>query len=80
MRRQSYGLDDLVRVGTLTPGSAQLVDAVVRARLAYVVTGGTGSGKTTLLAALLARHRPDCVAVESIFYSVAGISWKRARN
>ena len=55
LRRQSYGLDDLVRVGTLTPGSAQLVDAIVRARLAYVVTGGTGSGKTTVLAALLAR-------------------------
>jgi pilus assembly protein CpaF len=55
LRRQSFGLDDLVRVGTLTPDSAQLVDAIVRARLAYVVTGGTGSGKTTVLAALLAR-------------------------
>jgi pilus assembly protein CpaF len=42
-------------VETLTPDSAELVDAIVRARLAYVVTGGTGSGKTTLLAALLAR-------------------------
>jgi pilus assembly protein CpaF len=55
LRRQSFDLDDLVRVGTLTPESAQLVDAIVRARLAYVVSGGTGSGKTTLLAALLGR-------------------------
>jgi pilus assembly protein CpaF len=55
LRRQSYGLEDMVRVGTLTPGSAELVDAIVGARLAYVVTGGTGSGKTTVLAALLAR-------------------------
>jgi pilus assembly protein CpaF len=53
LRRQSLGLDDLVRLGTLTPDSAQLLEAVVRARLAYVVSGGTGSGKTTLLAALL---------------------------
>ena len=55
LRRQAYGLEDLVRAGTLTPESAQLVDAVVGARLAYVVTGATGSGKTTVLAALLAR-------------------------
>ncbi len=55
LRRQSLGLDDLVRVGTLTAESAELVDTIVRARLAYVVSGGTGSGKTTLLAALLGR-------------------------
>ncbi len=55
LRRQAYSLDDLVRVGTLTLASAQLVEAIVRSRLAYVVTGGTGSGKTTVLAALLAR-------------------------
>jgi pilus assembly protein CpaF len=58
-RQRALDLDDLVRAGTLTPASAQLVDAVVRARLAYVVAGGTGSGKTTLLAALLARVPAD---------------------
>jgi pilus assembly protein CpaF len=53
LRRQALGLATLVRLGTLTPDSARLVDAIVRARLAYVVAGGTGSGKTTLLGALL---------------------------
>jgi pilus assembly protein CpaF len=53
LRRQSYGLGDLVRAGTLTPGSAQLVEAIVGARLAFVVTGGTASGKTTVLSAML---------------------------
>jgi pilus assembly protein CpaF len=53
LRRQSLGLATLVRLGTLTADSARIVDAIVRARLAYVIAGGTGSGKTTLLAALL---------------------------
>jgi pilus assembly protein CpaF len=53
LRCQALGLGALVRMGTLTPDSAHLVEAIVRARLAYVVAGGTGSGKTTLLAALL---------------------------
>ena len=54
-RHRAFSLDDLVRAGTLTVGSAALLDAVVRARLSYLVSGGTGSGKTTLLAALLGR-------------------------
>ena len=44
-----YAVDQLREVGTLTDESARLVDAVVGARLAFLVTGGTGSGKTTLL-------------------------------
>ncbi|HWS35906.1 MAG TPA: TadA family conjugal transfer-associated ATPase, partial [Actinoplanes sp.] len=52
-RQRPFSLDDLVRHGTVTPAAAQVLAAVVRARLAYLVTGGTGSGKTTLLATLL---------------------------
>jgi pilus assembly protein CpaF len=55
LRRQAVGLATLVRLGTLTADSAEIVEAIVRARLAYVIAGGTGSGKTTLLAALLSR-------------------------
>jgi pilus assembly protein CpaF len=55
LRRQSLSLSALVRLGTLTPDSADLVEAIVRARLAFVVAGGTGSGKTTLLGALLSQ-------------------------
>ena len=53
LRRQALGLGALVRAGTLTSDSARLLEAIVGARLAYVVAGGTGSGKTTLLGALL---------------------------
>ncbi len=54
-RRQGFTLDELVTHGTLDEASAELLDAIVAARLAFLVSGGTGSGKTTLLAALLAR-------------------------
>lgn len=50
---RGFTLRQLHEVGTLTDASAQLVDAVVRARVAFLVTGGTGSGKTTLLATML---------------------------
>ena len=53
LRRASLGLDALAARGTLPGESARLLRAVLRARLAFLVTGGTGSGKTTLLAALL---------------------------
>ncbi|RBY84218.1 TadA family conjugal transfer-associated ATPase [Blastococcus sp. TF02A-26] len=53
LRRCSLGLDDLVDRGTLPGESADLLRAVVAARSAFLVTGGTGSGKTTLLSALL---------------------------
>lgn len=53
LRRQYYSLPDLVASGTLCPGLAPWLQAVVDARLAVVVSGGTGTGKTTLLSALL---------------------------
>jgi pilus assembly protein CpaF len=52
-RPRGFTLRQLQEVGTLTAESAALVEAVVRARLAFLVTGGTGSGKTTLLATML---------------------------
>ena len=57
-RRQAFTLEELVGRGTLDQASADLLDAIVAARLAFLVSGGTGSGKTTLLAALLARVGP----------------------
>lgn len=47
--RAPLGVEDLVRLGTLTPRMAKLLEACVRARLNVVVSGGTGSGKTTTL-------------------------------
>ena len=51
--RRAFTLDDLVAAGSLSPPVAALLEAVVAARVAFLVSGGTGSGKTTLLAALL---------------------------
>ena len=45
---------DLVAAGTVPPDWEAVLRALVAARAAYLVTGGTGAGKTTLLAALLA--------------------------
>lgn len=56
--RRSFDLDALVASGTLVDGADALVGALLSARLAFVVTGGTGSGKTTLLAAMLAAVDP----------------------
>nr|WP_203805100.1 TadA family conjugal transfer-associated ATPase [Actinoplanes tereljensis] len=52
-RQRPFRLTDLVEHGTVPPTVAPVLAAIVAARLAYLVTGGTGSGKTTLLATLL---------------------------
>ncbi|WP_326561382.1 TadA family conjugal transfer-associated ATPase [Micromonospora sp. NBC_01796] len=52
-RQRPFTLDELVRHGTVPRPAAGLLAAVVAARLAYLVVGGTGSGKTTLLNTLL---------------------------
>jgi pilus assembly protein CpaF len=52
-RHRPFSLPDLVEHGTVAPTVAPVLTAVVAARLAYLVTGGTGSGKTTLLSTLL---------------------------
>jgi len=57
--RQPLRMDDLVRLGTLTPASAALLRACVAGRLNILVSGGTGSGKTTTLNALSSFISPD---------------------
>jgi pilus assembly protein CpaF len=42
-------IDDLLRVGSMTPYMARFLDAAVKAKLNILICGGTGSGKTTLL-------------------------------
>jgi pilus assembly protein CpaF len=46
---ESFGAEDLVRIGTLTSEMVAVIEAVVRARLNILISGGTGAGKTTLL-------------------------------
>ncbi|MDF3883906.1 CpaF family protein [Cupriavidus basilensis] len=42
-------VDDLIGRQTFTPQMAQLLEAMVKAKLNILISGGTGSGKTTLL-------------------------------
>ena len=46
-------LETLVSTGSVPPGWAAVLRAMVTARAAFLVSGGTGAGKTTLLASLL---------------------------
>jgi pilus assembly protein CpaF len=57
-RRRPFTLPELVSADTVHPAAAELVDALVGARLSFLVTGGTGSGKTTVLATILGRVAP----------------------
>ncbi len=45
-------LEDLLEIGSISAGMAELLKSAIRARLNALISGGTGSGKTTLLNAL----------------------------
>ena len=53
-----FGIDDLIRIGTLTDDLARRLEAAVRTRQNILISGGTGTGKTTLLN-ILANFIPD---------------------
>ncbi|BBX88974.1 TadA family conjugal transfer-associated ATPase [Mycolicibacterium boenickei] len=65
LRPATQNLDALTRSGAIPPQAAELMRAIIRARLAFLISGGTGCGKTTLLAAALgavpAHERIVCV-------------------
>jgi pilus assembly protein CpaF len=52
-RRQAFTLPELVGAGSIDEFGAQWLRALIAARLAFVVSGGTGTGKTTVLSSLL---------------------------
>lgn len=66
LRRAGHDLDSLRKLGTFDDHTHCLLEAIVAARLAFVVTGGTGAGKTSLLSALLGRvdHQERIITVE----------------
>ena len=45
-------MDELVKLGTLTPYMARFLDAAVKAKFNIVISGGSKSGKTSLLTSL----------------------------
>ncbi|GAB3443141.1 TadA family conjugal transfer-associated ATPase [Actinophytocola sediminis] len=58
LRRAGHTLESLRGLGTFDALGHRLLIAIVDARLAFVVTGGTGAGKTSLLSALLTSVDP----------------------
>jgi pilus assembly protein CpaF len=58
-------IDTLVRLGTLSPETADLLRRCVEARLNILISGGTGTGKTTLLNAMSAAI-PDSERIVTI--------------
>ncbi|UQS27670.1 TadA family conjugal transfer-associated ATPase [Amycolatopsis thermalba] len=58
LRPAVHDLAALRELGTFGAEGAELVESVVAARLAFLVTGGTGAGKSTLLAAMLGAVSP----------------------
>jgi pilus assembly protein CpaF len=57
-RQRPFTLAEMVDQGAVAAPVAPVLTAVVGARLAYLVVGGTGSGKTTMLGTLLALVPP----------------------
>ncbi|MCF3961277.1 TadA family conjugal transfer-associated ATPase [Streptomyces fuscigenes] len=53
VRPKAFSLAELAAAGTLPPGGEQILRVLVRARLSFLISGGTGTGKTTLLSTLL---------------------------
>jgi len=57
-RRRAFTLEELVAARSVPPAGAELLAALVAARAAFLITGGTGTGKTTLLSGLLSLADP----------------------
>ena len=53
LRPAALDLTALAAAGALAPQAARVLDQIITARLAFLVSGGTGAGKTTVLAAML---------------------------
>lgn len=58
-RRQAFTLDELVDRGSLDKTAVAWLEAIIQARLAFLISGGTGAGKTTVLATLLSHVPKD---------------------
>lgn len=62
---EALSVEDLARLGTMTPEMAELLRACVEAKLNVLISGGTGTGKTTLLN-VLSSYIPNTERIISI--------------
>jgi pilus assembly protein CpaF len=51
--RRAFSVEQLIGFGMVTPLGARLLVALARARVSFLISGGTGTGKTTVLGTLL---------------------------
>jgi pilus assembly protein CpaF len=58
-KKDRLTLDQLVKMGSVSPEGRTLLDVIGRVRCNVVISGGTGSGKPTLLNCLTAYIEPD---------------------
>jgi len=56
--RTRFSVDSLLTAGSISPELHDLLIAIIRSRLSFLISGGTGTGKTTVLGALLAQVDP----------------------
>lgn len=57
-RRAAFTLEEFITAGMLDDVGAAWLRAIVNAKLAFLISGGTGSGKTTVLATMLGMIEP----------------------
>ena len=51
-RKDPYGMEDLIKLGSMSESMAELLEQAVRHRCNILISGGTSSGKTSILNAL----------------------------
>ena len=64
-QNKRFDLNELIRIGTLSPDTVEFLRRCVRAKLNILISGGTGTGKTTLLNAVSASI-PDADRIVTI--------------
>ena len=67
-KKNPLTIQDLIQLGTIPEAIAPILEKVVKARLSFLISGGTGAGKTTLLNMLSAFIPPTerIVTIEDV--------------
>ena len=64
-KQKPMQMDEMLRLGSMNQPVALLLQAIMKAKLNILISGGTGSGKTTLLNAMV-RYLPEGERIVSI--------------